>query len=330
MENYHAKISGTGRSLPDKILNNHDLEKIVDTSDEWIRTRTGMFERRVSADDKATSDYATEAAEKAIQAAGLHAKNIDMVIVGTVTADYAFPSTACIVTKNLGIKNVPAFDISAGCPGWIFTSNIAKQYVENGTCQNVLVIGADLLTKITNYKDRNTCVLFGDAAGATVISRANEMDISRLIDSDISADGHYWELLVQPGGGSRNPASYTTVRERMHTIHMEGNKVFKLAVKSMYSSCEKVLKRNNLDTHSVDWVLPHQANMRIIEALAKKLKVDMSKVIVNIDKYGNTSAATIPVALDEVIRGGKVRHGDVMLMTSFGAGLTFGSLLVRI
>lgn len=330
MEHYHAKISGTGRSLPERILNNFDLEKLVDTSDEWIRTRTGMFERRVSEKDQAASDFATKAGEEALKAAGLHAKDLDAIIVGTVTADYAFPSTACIVMKNLGIKHIPAFDVSAGCPGWIYTSNIAKQYIENGIYEHVLVIGVDLLTKITNYKDRNTCVLFGDAAGATVISRASEKDISRVIDSDISADGNYWELLVQPAGGSRKPASYTTVRQKLHTIQMEGNKVFKLAVKSMYSSCIKVLNRNNLDTHSVDWVLPHQANMRIIEALAKKLKVDMSNVLVNIDKYGNTSAATIPVALDEFIKSGKVRHGDVVLMTSFGAGLTFGSLLVRI
>lgn len=327
---YSAKIKGTGRSLPEKILNNFDLEKLVETSDEWIKTRTGMSERRVSADDKASSDYATAAAEQALQMAELHAKDIDMVIVGTVTPDHAFPSTACLIMKNLGIKNMPGFDISAGCPGWIFTMNIAKQYIENGTCENILVVGVDMLTKITNYKDRNTCVLFGDAAGATVISRAEDKDISRLIDSDISADGNYWDLLVQPAGGSRTPASYNTVRERQHTIVMEGNKVFKLAVRSMYNSCETVLKRNNMDTNSVDWVIPHQANMRIIDALAKKLKVDMKKVIINIEKYGNTSAATIPVALDEVIRSGKIRHGDIVLMTSFGAGLTSGSVLVRI
>ncbi|MCF7912356.1 MAG: ketoacyl-ACP synthase III [Candidatus Cloacimonetes bacterium] len=330
MMRYSAKIKGTGRSLPEKILNNFDLEKLVETSDEWIKTRTGMSERRVSADDKASSDYATAAAEQALQMAELHAKDIDMVIVGTVTPDHAFPSTACLIMKNLGIKNMPGFDISAGCPGWIFTMNIAKQYIENGTCENILVVGVDMLTKITNYKDRNTCVLFGDAAGATVISRAEDKDISRLIDSDISADGNYWDLLVQPAGGSRTPASYNTVRERQHTIVMEGNKVFKLAVRSMYNSCETVLKRNNMDTNSVDWVIPHQANMRIIDALAKKLKVDMKKVIINIEKYGNTSAATIPVALDEVIRSGKIRHGDIVLMTSFGAGLTSGSVLVRI
>ncbi|MCF7919961.1 MAG: ketoacyl-ACP synthase III [Candidatus Cloacimonetes bacterium] len=330
MVRYYAKISGTGRGIPEKILNNFDLEKMVETSDEWIKTRTGMSERRVAADDKACSDYATIAAEHALQSAGLAARDLDMIIVGTVTADYAFPSTACIVQRNLGVKNIPAFDVSAGCPGWIYTSNIAKQYIENGINRHIMVIGADMLTKITNYKDRNTCILFGDAAGATIISRASDIDISRIIDADISADGSNWDLLVQPGGGSRMPASYKSVRERQHTVYMEGNKVFKLAVKSMFSSCEKVLKRNNLDTNSIDWVIPHQANMRIIEALGKKLKLDISKIIVNIEKYGNTSAATIPVALDESMRSGKIRHGDIVLMTSFGAGMTSGSLLVRI
>ena len=330
MKQYYAKISGTGRSLPDKILSNFDLEKLVDTSDEWIKTRTGMSERRVAADDKASSDYATMAAEQALQMADIHAKELDMIIVGTVTPDHAFPSTACLVMKNLGIKNIPGFDISAGCPGWIYTMNIAKQYIENGASKNILVVGVDLLTRITNYKDRNTCVLFGDAAGASIVSRATDVDISRVIDSDISADGNYWDLLVQPAGGSKKPASYNTVRERLHTVNMEGNRVFKLAVRSMYNSCETVLKRNKMDTNSVDWVIPHQANMRIIEALGKKLKIDIGKVIVNIEKYGNTSAATIPVALDEVIRSGKIRRGDIVLMTSFGAGLTSGSLLVRI
>lgn len=330
METYHAKISGTGRGIPEKILNNFDLEKIVETSDEWIKTRTGMFERRVAEADKACSDYATIAAEEALKSAGIHAKDLDMIIIGTVTADHAFPSTACIVMRNLGIRNIPAFDVSAGCPGWIYTTNIAKQYIENGIYENILVIGADMLTKVTNYKDRNTCVLFGDGAGATIISRAAEFDISKIIDADITADGTYWDLLVQPGGGSRMPATYKSVREKQHTINMQGNKVFKLAVKSMYASCEKIMKRNNLDTSSIDWVIPHQANMRIIEALAKKLKVDRNKVIVNIEKYANTSAATIPVALDEFMVNGKIRHGDIVLMTSFGAGLTSGSILVRI
>ncbi len=326
---YYAKISGTGHYVPEKVLNNFDLEKIVDTNDEWIRTRTGMFERRIAAPDQAASDLAYEASLKALESANLRAKDIDLVIVGTISGDHAFPSTACLVSKKLGIKNVPAFDVSAGCPGWIYASNIALQFVENGTSKNVLVIGVEVLTRIVNYEDRNTCVLFGDGAGATIMSRAEPKDISRVIDSDISADGHYSDLLIQPAGGSKMPATEQTVKDKLHTIHMEGNKVFKLAVKSMYSSCDLLLKRNNLDVKSIDWLLTHQANLRIIDALGKKMKIDKDKVIINIEKYANTSAATIPIALDEAIRSGKIRKGDIVLMSSFGAGLTSGSLLIR-
>lgn len=326
---YYAKISGTGSYVPEKVLNNFDLEKIVDTNDEWIRSRTGMFERRVAAPEQAASDLAYEAALKALESANLRAKDLDLIIVGTISPDHAFPSTACLVQKKLGVKSFPAFDVSAGCPGWIYASNIAKQYIENGAAKHVLVIGVEILTKITNYQDRNTCVLFGDGAGATIMSRAESKDISRVIDSDISADGSYNELLIQPAGGSRMPSTEQTVKDNLHTVHMEGNKVFKLAVKSMYASCETVLKRNNLDVKSIDWLLTHQANLRIIDALGRKMKIDTEKVIINIEKYANTSSATIPIALDEAIRSGKVRKGDLILMSSFGAGLTSGSLLIR-
>ncbi|MCD6182461.1 MAG: ketoacyl-ACP synthase III [Candidatus Cloacimonetes bacterium] len=329
IERYSAKIAGTGRYLPDKVMTNQDLEKIVDTSDEWIKTRTGMSERRVASEEQASSDMALEAALQAIDHAGLRPKDIDLIIVGTISPDHAFPSTACIVQNKLGIKHVPAFDISAGCPGWIYASNIAKQYVENGIAKNVLTIGVELLTKILNYEDRGTCVLFGDGAGATVISRAESSDISRIIDSDITADGTYWDLLIQPAGGSRMPASHETVDAKKHTVYMDGNRIFKLAVRSMYDSCDKVLKRNNMDISSIDWLLTHQANLRIIDALGRKLKIDPNKVIINIEKYANTSSATIPIALDEAIRNGKIRRGDIVLMSSFGAGLTSGSILIR-
>ena len=241
-----------------------------------------MFERRIAAPDQAASDLAYEASLKALESANLRAKDIDLVIVGTISGDHAFPSTACLVSKKLGIKNVPAFDVSAGCPGWIYASNIALQFVENGTSKNVLVIGVEVLTRIVNYEDRNTCVLFGDGAGATIMSRAEPKDISRVIDSDISADGHYSDLLIQPAGGSKMPATEQTVKDKLHTIHMEGNKVFKLAVKSMYSSCDLLLKRNNLDVKSIDWLLTHQANLRIIDALGKKMKIDGNQI-----KVGN-------------------------------------------
>jgi len=327
---YEAKISGTGHYVPEKVLNNFDLEKIVDTSDEWIKTRTGMVERRVAAENEAVSDMAYEATLQALDMAGMKPKEIDMIIVGTISGDHPFPATACVLQKRLGIKNFPAFDVSAGCTGWIYAANIAKQYVENGIAKNVLVIGAETLTKITNYQDRNTCVLFGDGAGATIISRAEKKDISRFIDSEITADGSSYELLIQNAGGSRMPASHETVDKNLHTVYMEGNKIFKLAIKSMYSVCDTVLKRNNMDVKSIDWLITHQANLRIIEALGKKMKIDNDKVIINIEKYGNTSSATIPIALDEAVRDGKVRKGDIVLMASFGAGLTAGSLLIRL
>jgi 3-oxoacyl-[acyl-carrier-protein] synthase-3 len=327
---YNTKISGTGMYAPDKILNNYDLEKIVDTTDEWIRTRTGMFERRIATAEQASSDLAYEASVKALESSSLRAKDIDLIVVGTISPDHAFPSTACILQKKLGIRNIPAFDVSAGCPGWIYAMNIAKQYVENGVSKHALVVGVEILSKIINYQDRNTCVLFGDGSGAVVVSRKEPSDISQIIDSDITSDGSYWDLLVQHAGGSRQPATAETVKDNLHTVYMEGNKIFKLAVRSMYDACEVVLKRNHMDVKSIDWLITHQANMRIIEALGKKMKIDTKKVIVNIEKYANTSSATIPIALDEAIKSGKIRKGDIVLMASFGAGLTSGSLLVRI
>ncbi|MDO9578146.1 MAG: beta-ketoacyl-ACP synthase III [Candidatus Cloacimonadales bacterium] len=327
---YSAKISGTGKYTPDKIVNNYDLEKMVNTTDEWIRTRTGMFERHFVADDQAASDLAYEAALQALEAANIRAKDLGMIIVATISNDHAFPSTACILQKKLGVKDFPAFDLSAGCTGWIYAANIAKQYIENGVAEHILIIGVEILSQLINWEDRGTCVLFGDGAGATVISRAEPKDISRFIDTEISADGTHYDLLIQPAGGSRMPASKESIEKNLHTIYMEGNKIFKHAVRSMYDVCETVLKRNHMDVRSIDWLITHQANLRIIESLGKKLKIDDEKVIVNIEKYANTSSATIPIALDESIRSGKIRHGDVILAASFGAGLTSGSLLFRL
>jgi 3-oxoacyl-[acyl-carrier-protein] synthase III len=330
MLKYHAKINGWGSSVPKKIVNNFDLEKIVDTSDEWIRTRTGMFERHYASADEAASDLAFIAATKAIESSPVKYKDIDLIIVGTVTGDSAFPSTACILQKKLGLKGFAAFDVSAGCTGFIYSMDIARQYIENGICQNILVVGVDILTKITNFKDRNTCVLFGDGAGAVILSRTESTDISRIIDTDIQADGSQGEFLIQAAGGSRMPASEKTVAENLHTIYMEGNKIYKLAIKSMQSTTETLLKRNNLTVRDIDWLIPHQANLRIIEALGEKLRIPLGKVIINIEKYGNTSSGTIPIALDESLRNKKIRRGDIVLLTSFGAGLTWGSILVRL
>ena len=230
---------------------------------------------------------------------------------------------------NLGARSCQAFDISAGCSGFLYAADIARQYVENGIVEHALVAGVEVLSRFLNWEDRGTCVLFGDGCGAAVISRASNTDINRIIDSHMEADGTNADLLVQPAGGSRMPPTVETVREHKHTVHMEGNRIFKLAVKTMAHQCDVVLQRNNWDIKSIDWLISHQANMRIIEALGKKLKIDTKKVIVNIEKYANTSAASIPIALDEAVRSGKIRRGDVVLLTAFGAGLTSGALLMR-
>ncbi|MCB5266015.1 MAG: ketoacyl-ACP synthase III [Candidatus Cloacimonetes bacterium] len=326
---YFAKFSAFGSFAPAKILTNQDLEKIVDTSDEWIRSRTGMVERRIASKEEAASDLAYQAALNAIEASDVKYKEIDLIVVATISGDHPFPSTACLLQHKLGLKGIPAFDVSAGCTGFIYACEVARQFVENGTARNVLVVGVEILTKITNWTDRNTCVLFGDAAGAAVISRAEPTDISRIIDIKLDADGSMGDYLIQMAGGSRLPASHETVDANQHTVYMEGNRIFKSAVKSMYASSDELLKRNNLTSADVDWVIPHQANLRIIEALADKMKVPINKVIINIQKYGNTSSATVPLATDEAIRSKKIRRGDILLLTSFGAGLTWGSVLAR-
>ncbi|HHZ15809.1 MAG TPA: ketoacyl-ACP synthase III [Candidatus Cloacimonetes bacterium] len=329
MSQYKAKFASFGMHVPKKIVNNFDLEKIVDTTDEWIRTRTGMFERHHCTKDEAATDIAVVAATKAIENSQVKYKDIDLIITATVTGDYNFPSASCILQKRLGLGRIPAFDVSAGCTGFVYALEIAKQFVENGTKQNVLVTGVDILTKITNWNDRGTCVLFGDGAGSTILTRAERSDISEIMDSITFADGSLGNLLIQEGGGSRKPASHETVDQNLHTIYMEGNKIYRHAIKSMQASTEELLKRNKMTARDVDWVIPHQANLRIIEGLADKLRVPMDKVIVNIEKYGNTSSATIPMAMAEAVESGKIRRGDIILLTSFGAGLTWGSILAR-
>lgn len=326
---YEARITGTGKYVPKKILNNKDLENMLDTSDEWIRTRTGMSERRIVDKNEASSDLAYEASKRAIDAAGLKPKDIDMIIIGTISPDHFFPSTACILQKKLGARNCPAFDISAGCTGFIYAASIGHQFVVTGKAKNVLVVGVEILSRITNWQDRNTAVLFGDGAGAAVISRTEPTSISKIIDFDLSADGSFGDLLIMEAGGSRMPATVETVKENKHTLYMEGNKIFKLAVRSMYESCDKLLSRNRLSIKAIDWLIPHQANYRIIESLGKKLNAEMDKVIVTIEKYANTSSSTVPIALDEAIRANKIRHGDLVLLVAFGAGLTSGGMLLR-
>lgn len=323
----NAYLSGIGSFVPDKVLTNFDFEKMVDTSDEWIRTRTGMRERRMSADDVPTSDLAVKAAQRALQDAHTDVKDVKAIIVATATGDMAFPSTACLVQHKLGAPRVMSFDIGAGCTGFLYALSIVDSFIKNGY-DNILAIGAEELTKITDYSDRSTCVLFGDAAGAALFRKTQEN--KGILSSYFTADGSYGELLLQPAGGTRMPASKDTVEKRLHVLKMAGNEVFKVAVRAMYEAAMKTLKKANVTSEDIDLLVPHQANIRIIEATAKRLHLSMDKVQVNLDRYGNTSAASIPLALDEAIKQGKVKQGNLVLMVAFGAGFTWGGVLLRL
>jgi 3-oxoacyl-[acyl-carrier-protein] synthase-3 len=324
---FAAGILGTGSYVPEKVLTNSDLEKMVDTSDEWITTRTGIKERRIADPSQAASDLGIEAARKALEDAKIAPSEIDMIIVATVTPDMNFPSTACIIQANLGASNAAAFDISVGCSGFIYGLAIAQQFVETGMYNKILVIGAETLSKITNWKDRNTCVLFGDGAGAAVVGRVESG--YGILSTYLGADGTGGKHLYMPAGGSRMPASEETVKKNLHTIFMEGQEVFKFAVKVMDSATIEALNRCGLKPEDIDMLIPHQANTRIIEAARKRLKLSDDKVYINLDKYGNTSAASVAIALDEAYRKGLIKKGDIILTVAFGAGLTWGSSVIK-
>lgn len=321
-----ASITGTGSAVPEKVLTNSDLEKIVDTSDEWITTRTGIKERRVAAEGEYTSTFAVRAAERALAMAGVSPKELDLIIVGTVTPDYPFPSTACVVQSVLGAQRAAAFDLSAACSGFVYGLSVAEKFVRTGAAKKALVIGAEVLTRILDWTDRNTCVLFGDGAGAVVIEAA---DSAGIMNSYMRSDGSYGELLYQPAPGSRNPASHQVIDERKVFITMQGNDVFKLAVRAMEESAVRSLELNSLRPEDVTLFIPHQANKRIIDATAKRLAFSDDRVYVNVDRFGNTSSASIPLALDEANRAGRVKKGDLLLLDAFGGGLTWGAVPVR-
>ncbi len=321
-------ISGTGSYTPPKILTNDDLSAIVDTSDEWIRTRTGIRERRIAAEEETTSDMAANAAREAIRNSGLKIEDIGLIVVGTVTPDMPFPNTACFVQKKLGLGKVPAFDIEAACSGFIYAMNVARGLMLVNNIQHALVIGAEKLSSITNWEDRTTCVLFGDGAGAVVLSLDEREDIG-ILNVQLGADGTETDILCVPGGGSASPYTVETIERSLHKIHMQGNQVFKHAVRVMCQSATEVVEGAGLRTEDVDLVVPHQANTRIIEALATRLNIGMERFKINLDRYGNTSAASIPIALDEAWRNGRIGSGDNVLMVAFGGGLTWAGALVR-
>ena len=320
-------IIGTGSCLPDRIMTNHELEGIVDTTDLWIRSRTGICERRVSDEKTAASDIATAASLRALENANLKPEEIDLIIVATVTPDMMFPSTACIVQKNIGAINASAFDLEAACSGFLYGLTVAENFIKTGYYKNVLVIGAETLTKIADYSDRNTCVLFGDGAGAAVVSELPEG--YGILSSYIGADGRGGNLLLQPAGGSRIPASKESVRNRLHYIRMDGSEVFKFAVKIMCEAAEKALKNCGLRKEDIDYLIPHQANIRIIEASLRRLKISGEKVYINLDKYGNMSSASVAIALDEASRKGLLKDGDIVVLVAFGGGLTWGSAVLK-
>lgn len=322
-----ARVVGTGSYLPEKVLTNQDLEDIVDTSDEWIVARTGIKERRITSDGEASSTLATYASQRALEMAEVSPKELDLVVVGTVTPDMFFPSVGCLIQDRLGAKRAVAFDVSAGCTGFIYALSIADNFIKNGNYQKALVVGTENLSKITDYKDRGTCVLLGDGAGAVVLVR--EKGERGIISTHLHSDGSYGTLLYQPGGGTAIPPTHESIDKRLHYLKMDGNKLFKIAVKSLEDSVLETLNFNNIKDHEIDLLIPHQANLRIIQAIAKRLNLPEERVFVNIHKYGNTSSASIPIALDEANRGGRIKEGNLLIFNAFGAGLTWGTALVR-
>lgn len=322
-----ARIIGTGSYVPEKVLTNFDLEKMLDTTDEWIVARTGIHERHVAAEGEFTSDLATNAARKALEMAGVAAEEIDLIVVGTITGDFPWPATACLVQSNLGIKGCAAFDVSAACSGFLYALDAATKQIQCGAVKKALVIGAEVLTRAIDWQDRNTCVLFGDGAGAVVLE-AQDGD-QGVLSTHLHADGSYWELLYQPGFGSRFPASAAGLAERLPFLKMQGNEVFKVAVRSLHEVAVEALEANGLVASDIDLFIPHQANRRILEATAKRLGLTEEQVYINVDRFGNTSGASIPIALDEANRLGRIKAGDMLLFDAFGGGFTWAAAMVR-
>jgi 3-oxoacyl-[acyl-carrier-protein] synthase-3 len=321
-------LAGTGSYAPRKVLTNNELAETVDTSDEWIVTRSGIRERRIAGEGELTSDMAAAAGRKALEAAGTPLEEIDLLIVATTTPDMPFPSTACLTQHKLGLPSLAAFDLQAACSGFLYGLETGAGMVRSGAYRNALIIGAERLSSIVDWQDRQTCVLFGDGAGAVVISRNHDPE-SGWLGAQLGCDGSAVDLLKLPGGGCRTPASPDSLEGRQHFIKMSGREVFKMAVRVMEQSARQILEHHGLRADQVDCVVPHQANVRIIETLAGRLGIPMDRFFLNIDRYGNTSAASIPIALDEAVRGGRIKKGDLVLMVAFGGGLTWGSSLIR-
>jgi len=322
----NVKIIGTGSYIPKKILTNDDLEKMVDTNHEWIITRTGIVERHLAEDNETTADIASKAALKAIKDANIKPEEIELIIIATNSQDMIFPATACLVQKKIKAINAATFDLQAGCTGSVYALITAWQYISTGFYDNALIIGAETLTKFVDWTDRNTCILFGDGAGAAVLKADNKKGI---LSGCLGGDGANSDLIILPGGLSKNPASHETVDKKMHYVKMKGNEVFKEAVKYMKRTTIKTLSKCNLSVEDIDCFIPHQANIRIISALARVLKIKKDKVFINLNKYGNTSAASVMIALDEAVKEGKIKNNSIVVLTAFGAGLTYGTIVLK-
>lgn len=321
----YARIAGTGSYLPERVLSNQELEAMVDTSDQWIRERTGIERRHIAADEQTTADLAEQAARRAMAAAGVTPAEIDFIVVGTTTPDVVFPNMGCLLQERLGIHGTPAFSVEAACSGFMYALSIAERFVATGHVRRALVIGAETLSRITDWTDRGTCVLFGDGAGAVVLKPSEEPGI---MSCQLGADGHYKDLLYHPYGPSRQPGPVFGEDEGPF-IHMNGREVFKVAVKTLEGLAERMLDAHGLQSEELDWLVPHQANLRIIQATAKRLKLPMERVILTVQDHGNTSAASIPMALDAGVRDGRIKRGDLLLLEGFGGGFTWGACLLR-
>lgn len=327
-EQRRSVILGTGSELPNKIITNEDLENLIETTDEWITVRTGIKQRRVLEEGKGNADMAYHAAVRALEDAGLEAKDLDAIVMGTVTPDYTFPSSACVLEGMLGARKAFSFDVNAACSGFLNALAVSDSFIRTGLIRNALVVGSDALSRLLNWEDRTTCVLFGDGAGAVVLG-STETGNKGILSARLRTDGSHVKMLYVPAGGSRNPTNPETVQNNEHTISMNGKEVFKVAVRSMEEISRQALKEAGVTIDELSLVIPHQANRRIIEALAERLKVPLEKVMINLDKYGNTSAASVPVALDEARRTGRIQSGDVVLLNAFGAGFAWGAAVVR-
>lgn len=322
-----ASITGVGSFLPEKILPNIDLEKIVDTNDIWITKRTGIKERRIVDDGLATSDLAVKASLKALEDAALSPKELDLIITSTITPDHLFPSTSCYVQKKLCATNAGAFDILAACAGFIYALSVAGNFISSGTLKNILVIGAECLSKFTDYTDRSSCILFGDGAGAAIVQKGNGRQ--EILSTVLGADGTHADLIMIPAGGSKNPPSQKTIDKRQHFMKLKGKEVFKIAITNLVYLIKKTVDDCNLRLEDINLVIPHQSNLRIIKVAMSKLGIPMSKVFVNIDRYGNTSSASVPIAIDEAKKNGMLKQGDLVLLAAFGGGLTWSSAILR-